>query len=114
MTPEEINRAIAEYLGWKEHESCPGIWYSPTRAQLTEAWVPKYHSDLNACHEMEKALTDEQWSLYCEHLYCAATARLLPQLDEFLYEDLRVLTHATAPQRCEAFLRTIGKWKGQG
>jgi hypothetical protein len=63
-----------------------------------EHWMIQkdYCNDLNAIHEAEKTLNSEQWHLYSAWLF-KATAR--PQ-------------HATARQRAEAFLRTLGKWEG--
>lgn len=57
--------------------------------------APNYPSDLNACHEMEKVLTYEQ---ICDY-------------GDWLPKDDWGLIHATAAQRAEAFLRTIGKWE---
>lgn len=53
-----------------------------------------FYSDLNACHEMENGLTDEQWDDYRIRL-------------EGL--DWRHV-NATAAQRCEAFLRCLNLW----
>jgi hypothetical protein len=58
---------------------------------------PNYLNDLNVMHEAEKVLTDEQWDTYCYRLDGVG--------------GMRHCTHATASQRAEAFLRTIGKWE---
>jgi hypothetical protein len=70
--------------------------------------MPDYINDLNAMHEAEKVLqictsggSDCQWQRYWSALDegpagCVGRKQLL---------------HATARQRAEAFLRTIGKWK---
>ena len=63
--------------------------------------VPDYLNDLNAMHEAEKVLTVQQrgeMTLNIMHSNCDG---YWPQL------------HATAQQRAEAFLRTIGKWSDQ-
>ena len=50
-------------------------------------------------HEAEKTLkTDIQRDLF--------TRRLMDSMD-----DVYPLWHASAPERAEAFLRTIGKWE---
>lgn len=72
--------------------------------------LPDYLSDLNAMHEAEKVLaedhfkrTDYTWELQkivlgdnAQEVRGAATFQII---------------HATAAQRAEAFLRTIGKWE---
>lgn len=61
-----------------------------------------YTSDLNACHEMEKTLTNGQWLIYEYALQSPSAMR-----GDYHH---RHIIHATAAQRAEAFLRTIGKW----
>jgi hypothetical protein len=56
--------------------------------------VPDYLSDLNAMHEAEKVLTLEQKSVYCL------------ELNKLIYGMC-----ATAAQRAEAFLKTLGLWE---
>jgi hypothetical protein len=51
-------------------------------------------------HEAEKALTNKDlWEMTM-------------QLCNIVYGDVP-LAHATARQRAEAFLRTVGKWRGE-
>ena len=92
MTSEQINELIAEACGQiveKDGVLC----------RLVD--IPNYHGDLNACAEMEKVLTDDQHELYRIELF------------EICGDNSRKIVSATAPQRCEAFLRTIGKWQEQ-
>ncbi len=79
MSPEAQRIAIAEACG-------------------TDLWQnrPSYLTDLNAMHEAEKVLTDEQQDDYMNWLGNC-------------YSEWPSI-HATAAQRAEAFLRTIGKW----
>ena len=99
MTNEQINIAIAEALGkaveW--HDEAPywlGMWSSVGEGNESFAeFNPAY--DLNAIHEAEKVLTNEQWYEYDQ---------LMPLRDP-------QKMHATARQRAEAFLKTIGKWE---
>ena len=90
MTNEQINNAIAEACGWPHpRENCH-----------TLRWViPNYCNDLNAMHEAEKVLTSEQIDKYVTIL----CLEIQPEPK---------LHHATARQRAEAFLKTIGKWEG--
>jgi hypothetical protein len=63
--------------------------------------IPNYLNDLNAMHEAEKVLTQAQ-----DYDYRTVT---LPKVCKD-GSGMIALT-ATAAQRAEAFLRTIGKWK---
>ena len=60
--------------------------------------LPDYLNDLNAMHEAENVLTNEQWWLFVEFL------------TEIRGGGVALCISATAAQRAEAFLRTIGKW----
>jgi hypothetical protein len=109
MTPEAQQIAIAEACGFTDigTEQHPAITYCVGQLDSQRTIVPEYLYDLNACHEMEKTLTREQ-------------AVLMGDLLElrFGYRDGRAFTifdaaHATAPQRCEAFLKAIDKWKDE-
>ena len=93
MTPEHQRIAIAEACGWTTKHK--GLWVE--RLQ-TYAALPDYLNDLNAMHDAEKVLTREQIEIYCEHLN--------PKNYGIWWG-----IHATASQRAEAFLRTIGKWE---
>jgi hypothetical protein len=90
MTDEQINQSIAKALNADEH------------------WMlqKNYCTDLNAMHEAEKTLikgfedepeSSELWSDYQTNLIIACKAYLS--------------YHATARQRAEAFLKTLGKWE---
>ena len=105
MTKEEQRIAIAEACGWKNVDAGFGRVRGVTtrhKGTLSEfdvcVDVPNYPFDLNAMHEAEKVLTREQEKEYDYQLEAACCP--------FEYG-----WHATASQRAEAFLRTIGKWK---
>ncbi len=105
MTPEEQRIAIAEACGWKNVDAGSGrVWGVTTRHKGTPSEfdvcvdVPNYPNDLNAMHEAEKVLTNEQLEVYCN---------ILHKPNHGVYWAI----HSTASQRAEAFLRTIGKWK---
>jgi hypothetical protein len=89
MTPESQRIAIAEACGWKTGYRDPEAWHP----------LPDYLNDLNAMHDAEKVLFGRNdWSS-CKY-------------DEYL--DVATSSwkwNATASQRAEAFLRTIGKWE---
>jgi hypothetical protein len=115
MNKEKQKIAIAEACGWTQIEPCTccaGVsrGYQPTPG-AHKKHLPDYLNDLNAMHEAEKTLTDEQiarWQrdlwLTCENDFYALEACAPPIV-------LRRFISATAAQRAEAFLRTIGKWE---
>lgn len=104
MNPEAQRIAIAEACGWrctasfKEAFAC---WVRPDGMDHQTEWLPDYLNDLNAMHGAEKVLTEEQWTDYYDNLLDTTKPSFV----------LRDITHATAAQRAEAFLRTLGKWE---
>jgi hypothetical protein len=97
MTPKEQQVAIEEACGWT-------VW---------SCGVPDYLNDLNAMHEAEKVLWDTgkamEFTNQLVGIVCSARGF---RWDKGTPDDhLMCLSHATASQRAEAFLRTIGKWK---
>lgn len=135
MTNEEMRKAIAEHLGWKLYQfnfamrswlvlKEPG--FDPSKLDkaaeafevgweaceyLPFSWdgVPNWPEDLNACVEFEEALvgTDRR-TLYLDHLYAIACDDGAQK-----WEREWFTVAAKAPQRCEAFLRAIGKWRAE-
>ncbi len=90
MTDEQINVAIHAALG--NAIKCPRC----SDPECAYNSVPNYCTDLNVMHEAEATLTEDQlWRM----------AREIERNDEEWY------FRATARQRAEAFLRTLGKWE---
>ena len=102
MNPEQQRIAIAEACG-KWHSGWPHE-YMNQADRLRH--IPDYLNDLNAMHEAEKVL-GACWPTYCEHLLEIVEPE--PRTLEICHRWN--LLHATATQRAEAFLRTIGKWE---
>ena len=119
MSPEQQRIAIATACGWKcaNHADVMKFkqgWTMPEKWCMDPKGVlrfnhdrPDYLGDLNACHEMEKALTYEQMIDYSRHVGKAVT-RHLPS-SRAAWMDFKLIT-ATAAQRAEAFLRTLNLW----
>jgi hypothetical protein len=106
MTPEQQRIAIAEACGWsyRKTEFCTYWWNDEVNKTLPPnddgfRPCPDYLNDLNAMHEAEKVLTIEQ-----QRRYAAELGRS--------YDGSFLHVTATAAQRAEAFLRTIGKMEG--
>lgn len=92
MSEEQINIAIAKACGWIDTDivNCGGkLMYGQTE-------VPDYCNDLNAMHEAEKTL---DYNMICD------------MEDSVGFRFAIKPFHATARQRAEAFLRTLGKWE---
>ena len=110
MKPEAQRLAIAEACGWRKHDkpidndchrySAP-IGTSPFLGRHT---LPDYFNDLNAMHEAEKMLTEEQRIAYSD---CTYDIALKAQKETGKWRWISL----TATQRAEAFLRTLGKWE---
>ena len=102
MTDKQINAAIAEACGWRREDGVY-VWHgNGIDRTCWELW--DYCNDLNAMHEAEKMLAPKNWNNfkinwwdYCKHLRGG--------------NDASEAIHATARQRAEAFLRTLGKWE---
>lgn len=98
MTPEKQRIAIAEACG-EDNDS------------IYRDLIPNYINDLNAMHEAEGMLGDK-WMPYARLLLEITTGCGPAMPLSFLnVATLCLAVHATASQRAEAFLRTIGKWK---
>ena len=68
--------------------------------------MPDYLSDLNAMASAEKALVDDKHGIYQAWIYHINEV----PVDTIFASDIRKVICATASQRAEAFLRTIGEW----
>jgi hypothetical protein len=109
MSPEAQQIAIAEACGWtpsSDPKQNPKAWWCPPNA-TTEIkhrgcnGLPNYPIDLNAMHEAFDEIRKRGLVQEYGHELVAVTT-----VDRGAY-----FAHATAAQRAEAFLRTIGKWE---
>jgi hypothetical protein len=133
MTPEAQRIAIAETCGyewwvfrdartepfyqiiissqnWMERQG--GKRCQRPSGKLDLSGLPDYLNDLNAMHEAEGVLDSDagrfnQWCKYWEILETITGSRTF---DKDIADDCKGMIHATAAQRAEAFLRTIGEW----
>lgn len=110
MKPEAQRIAIAEACGWSDVKteavgSPAHSWpLCGSKAGVFSRLVPDYLTDLNAMHEAEgRALNGRQYDQWADTL-CAIAIR-----NGETSRDL-ALARATAQERAEAFLRTLGKW----
>lgn len=124
MTDNEINLAIAEILGWTELECGPIVGLTGVPPKGTESqykpwnpviddrvcYVPNYAGDLNAMHEAEQQLFYEQ-HFDTKYHFVVHLAIILNPVHGYKMTDGVDLLDATARQRAEAFIRTVGKWR---
>lgn len=96
MTNKQINAAIAKLCG---------LEVQPQDSFGFKGFnhIPDYCNDLNAMHEAEQALAPKNWNRFSETWW--------NYYHHLLDGDVQKIIHATARQRAEAFLRTLGKWK---
>jgi predicted pyridoxine 5'-phosphate oxidase superfamily flavin-nucleotide-binding protein len=95
MSEQEINEAIAEACGRERNPD--GGWYPDNGLRVGTQAIPDYCNDLNAMHEAENFLKANQYMVY---------ANILDSIEGSLFG-----IRATARQRAEAFLKTLGKWE---
>lgn len=100
MSPEKQRIAIAEAMP-------PSLIHFEDGEPMMHLWGDAFTpfdplNDLNACAEMEKSLKGEQRHQYASELCYTVGNTHVEQFD--------IIT-ATAPQRCEAFLRAKGLWR---
>ena len=107
MTDEQINAAIAEACGWTDFVVPPefGLMGTPPDTHGLRTAVDYYTVDLNAMHEAEMVLSKAQWVDFVQHLANDWSS---------VSDAWKDVCHATARQRAEAFLRTLGKWDQSG
>jgi hypothetical protein len=125
MKPEKQRIAIAEACGWKDikdtnHESVDissrsiSYWSGLTGVPPefihyeNRIFIPDYLNDLNAMHQAEKVLTKNK---SMEYAFRLADSWILNGEDK--QPDLVRGFCATAAERAEAFLKTIGKWEDE-
>lgn len=120
MNPEQQRIAIAEACGWFAREDKDGFWRAVdasgnmthelwmSQRNVWSAGIPDFLHDLNAMHDAERMLTQNQMIDYSRHIGKLVTSHL--PASRAAWMDFGLI-NTTATQRAEAFLRTIGKWK---
>jgi hypothetical protein len=108
MKAEQQRIAIAEACGWKCSED------SHELGQLIAQFIPDYLNDLNAMHQAMAHLEPEQVNQFAAEL----SGIVLENREKYWWDltsnEVGHVANATAAQRAEAFLRTIGKWEEEG
>jgi len=124
MSPKAQRLAIAEACGFthiatnqKEHVDIESrsvtVWEQLEGLREGKVHrVPDYLNDLNAIVAAVKGLGSDQEIAYVSALHDVVFGYPNSYDDEpsVWHSDIFRLSHATAAQRAEAFLRTLGKW----
>ena len=126
MSPEAQRIAIAEACGWKgpnsdEVKELTKNWVtrdtqdhfiSPVGVSCGKAGLPDYLNDLNAMHEAESSM-DMPFNSEYSHFLANVCVRCRGISEDMLEvgDGYEIALTATAAQRAEAFLKTIGKWQ---
>ena len=105
MNADKQRIAIAELCGWTRLDQGQGYGRPPLTK--TDFKIPDYLTDLNAMHEAEKTLPSELTLNYDKLLHTSCHQAV----NDNNIPRVMYAWHATAVQRAEAFLRTIGKWE---
>lgn len=111
MTEKQQIEAIAQAVIWKPTTDGGVCWDANGKPIVS---YPQYTRDLNAMHEAEQVLTSQQEINYVcclGGLIMSAACENDPRWINSELSSSDSTYRATARQRAEAFLRTIGKWK---
>lgn len=117
MKPERQRIKIAEACGYLDIHRCTrnmkarpdGVCLCGTKDGPSinyprdYEFIPDYLNDLNAMHEAERALAEDQLREYSDWLLVIVVAAGKPS----------GWFNATAEQRAEAFLRTLNLWEDE-
>jgi hypothetical protein len=117
MTNEELDRAIAEHLGWsnlrviephQRFKSQPvAIAGTPPPESLDRSViVPRYSTDLNALREAVASLTELEMFRYADEVCDLA-------YDGHHDADIQMILKMEARPLAECYVRAIGKWRGE-
>lgn len=107
MTNEELDRAIAEHLGWQRYgdEADGGeCWYKPHEGYRKT--LPRYSTDLNAMHEAVASLTELELSRYADEVCDLA-------YNGHHDADIQKILKMGAKELAECYVMAIGKWEGK-
>jgi hypothetical protein len=112
MTPEKQRSEIAKLCDWK-----PDLISTDLDGNPWPSDPPDYLNDLNAVHELERKLKEDKhaWAKYGKQLQEVVNYYAVGVVPDY-HRDLRsvaFVAHASAAQRCEAFLKVFDKWESQ-
>lgn len=101
LTNTEINQRIAEACGWKRVSK----WRWEKDGKHCKV-IPQYTHNLNAMHEAEMMLPEDKR----KSLFYSGITMIVGGNEPWCYRNAY---YASARQRAEAFLKTIGRWSDE-
>jgi hypothetical protein len=117
MKPEAQRIAIAEACGWHrapqwdDEVGCHYAYEHKDGRICYKLKLPDYLNDLNAMRGAEGVLGGEKRVEYLDALLDVLELNLGPGGWDMDFNSVWQMTAATAAQRAEALLRTLGKWE---
>ena len=123
MTPEQMDRAIAEHLGYRAVSSleCGLFWLETPEGKQNgykqgisedHAWAvccPKYSTDLNAMREAQQHLFARHHD--ARDIFIDRLCRIMDPVNGYRKQSAADIIDATAEQHARAFVETIGQLK---
>lgn len=106
MTDDEINKAMADAMGWRKEDGVYVWTANGIDCTCDELW--DWANDLNAMYLAERFLWCRDYTL--RQRFIAKLAVMLNKSEWRKMEAVDMLD-LTARERAEAFLRTLGKWE---
>jgi hypothetical protein len=111
MNDQEINRAIAEHLGWRCQSHVPEqnkageimCWIPPGNHEWHPVLIPNYCRDLNAMHKAVQILNEVELFRYADEVCDLA-------YDGHHDTDIQKLLKLSAKELAWCYVRAIGKW----
>lgn len=112
MTNEEMDRKIAEAVGWNLEPELAHNWElrgkwceSLQKERIFEVSIPKFCTDLNAMHEAEQ-------NLFARHhdardIFIDRLCRIMDPVNGYRKQGAIDIIDATAEQHAQAFIETI-------
>jgi hypothetical protein len=115
MNTEQQRITIAEACGWtfiNQVDKLPHGLPPDGRKDRYTSPLPDYLNDLNAMHAAFLSLPAGSHITFGRHLQEVCGEGLVGYVSSYPedFAGLARIAHATAAQRAEAFLKTIGKW----
>lgn len=101
MNASQINAAIAKELGWKK--GAHPFWF---KGDTILESVPNFYGSLDVC-----AMLFDSLGIDAEDMAFELWKMLIAGKPYSDRKAMLILASATAPQRCEAFLRLKSLWK---
>jgi hypothetical protein len=109
LTNVDINIRIAEHCGWSHivYDKYMGAFGESPSHEDDDVPIPDYCNNLNAMHEAEATLTDQQYDEYVA-LICHES-KIYGTTGRWVADDRRIKHSAPAQLRAELFVKTIDR-----